>query len=419
MDAAPTRNDPNDRRPALWIVNQYAGSPHHGMEFRHYELGRELSAAGWDIVVISGSYSHLLTKPPIVSGTYTIENVDGLTYCWVRLPSYGRATGLGRLVNMVVFLARLYRLPRHRLPRPDAIVVSSPSPFPVLPAQRWARQTGARLVFEVRDIWPLTLQELGGLSSRHPLVVLLGWFERRAYRAADAVVSVLPAARSHLETHGMSPTKLTVVPNGIGAEALREPTMDPPGDVRRAASRAGFNVGFVGTLGIANALETLVEAARLLREEDIGFVLVGHGPEERRLRELAAGLDRVAFPGSVEKADVPATLRLFDCCYVGYHRSALYRFGIAPNKVYDYLAAGRPVILAAEASNDVVAEAGAGLTVQPDDPPALAEAIRSIRAMSAADRAVLGSSGRAFVEREHTYRSLAGRYLPVLIGDRA
>ena len=398
----------------VWFVNQYAGSPAHGMEFRHYEIGRELARLGTSVVVISGSYSHLFSRQPTATGAYTVESVDGLTYCWVRVPAYGRAMSVGRIFNMLVFMARLYRLPARRLPPPDAIVVSSPSLFPILPAGRWARRRGIPLVFEVRDIWPLTLQELGGLSRRHPLVALMGWFEARAYAAADAIVSVLPAADRHFSAHGVPTSKVSVIPNGVSADALVEPSSPAPGAVLAARTGGGFTVGFVGTLGVANALDTLIAAARLLAAEDIRFVIVGQGSDGERLRAAAAGLPNVTFTGAVAKTDVPATLRAFDACYVGYHRSPLYRFGISPNKVFDYMAASRPVILAAEAANDVVADAGCGLTVPPDDPEALAQAIRTLRAMSAEELARLGANGRAYVEREHTYPSLARRYLELL-----
>jgi glycosyltransferase involved in cell wall biosynthesis len=398
----------------VWFVNQYAGSPSHGMEFRHYELGRQLVALGHRVVIISGSYSHLFTSQPTASGTYQLEEIDGLTYCWVKVPSYRRAISLRRLLSMVAFTVRLYRLPVRRLPVPDAIVVSSPSLFPILPAERWARQLQARLVFEVRDVWPLTLQELGGLSSRHPLIAIMSWFENRAYRVAEAVVSVLPAARPHLESHGMTPSKLTVIPNGVSSDALAEARGPVPERVQAETARHAFTVGFVGTLGSANALEALLGAARLLADEDIGFVLVGQGSEGERLRSLAADLGNVAFVGPIPKDEVPATLRCFDVCYVGYHESPLYRFGISPNKVFDYMAAARPIILAATAANDPVRDAGCGLTVAPDDPAALATAIRVVRAMSPGQREDLGRNGRAFVEREHTYASLAKRYLPVL-----
>lgn len=400
----------------IWFVNQYAGSPVHGMEFRHYELGRALAAQGHTVVVISGSYSHLFSRQPVTTGAYSIEDVGGLTYCWVKVPAYRQAMSIGRVLNMLSFMARLYRLPVRRLPAPDVIVVSSPSPFPILPAERWARRWRARLVFEVRDIWPLTLQEIGGLPAHHPLVLLMSWFERRAYRVAGTVVSVLPNALPHLESRGMAPSKLRVIQNGVSPDALTVPTEPAPARVRVAHAEGTFTVGFVGTLGAANALEALIGAARLLADDDIQFVIVGHGSARERLRALGADLRKVVFVGPVAKGDVPATLSEFDASYVGYHRSPLYRFGISPNKVFDYMAASRPVILAAEAANDLVREANCGITVPPDDPAALAEAIRSLRRMSPAERERLGANGRAFVEREHTYAGLAVRYLPVLRG---
>ena len=404
-------------RLVIWFVNQYAGSPAHGMEFRHYELGRELASQGHTVVIISGSYSHLFSRQPTTTGTYSMDEVGGLMYCWVKVPSYRRAISIRRVVNMLVFMLRLYRLPVRRLPAPDVIVVSSPSLFPILPAERWSRRFGARLVFEVRDIWPLTLQELGGLSRRHPLIIAMSWFERRAYRVADAVVSVLPEAGAHLRSQGMAPGRLTIIPNGVSPDALIEPRTPAPAKVQAAVARHGFTVGFVGTLGSANALEALIGAARLLAGDDVGFVIVGQGSEEAHLRALAADLGNVTFLGPVEKGDVPATLRCFDVCYVGYHRSPLYRLGISPNKVFDYMAAARPIILAAAAANDPVSDGRCGRTVEPDDPAALAQAIRALMSATPAERARLGASGRAFVERVHSYKRLTAHYLPVLRGD--
>jgi glycosyltransferase involved in cell wall biosynthesis len=384
------------------------------MEFRHYELGRQLVARGWTVAIVSGSYSHLYSRPPEVHATYAVRVVDGMTYCWVRVPVYERSASFARVLNMAVFMLRLYRLPVRSLPIPDVVVVSSPSLFPILPAKRLARRLRARLVFELRDIWPLTLQELAGMSDVHPLVVALRWFERYAYRTSDRVVSVLPAASSYLHANGVPAERIDLIPNGVAPEIIHSEPDPTPDVVAYAVRRHAFTVGFVGTLGTANAIDSLVEAARLLVNEDIGVVIAGHGPEAGRLRDLASDLPHVAFVGPVAKADVPAVLAALDACYVGYHRSVLYEFGISPNKVFDYMAAGRPVILAASAANDPVADAGCGLTVEPDDPAGLAAAILAIRGLTLAERDRLGASGRRYVERVHGYDRLAEAYEHVL-----
>jgi glycosyltransferase involved in cell wall biosynthesis len=401
--------------PTIWMINQYAGSPWHGMEYRHYHLARALAERGHRVVVVSGSHSHLFTRPPRVSRPFTRQVIDGVTYCWVAVPRYGPAISVGRVLNMAAFAAALEALPTSRLPRPDAILVSSPSLFPVPIAARWARRFGARLVFEVRDIWPLTLQELGGLSSRHPLIAAMQRLEDYGYRTADSVVSVLPAAGPHMVARGMDPARFHYLPNGIDLDGVRR-SGDAPAAVRDAVGPGAFTVGFVGTLGRANVLETLIDAARLVDPDEVRVVVVGHGPERSQLMERAAGARNVAFVGPIPKGDVPAALQLFDACYVGYRRSSLYRFGVSPNKLYDYMAAGRPVLFAADAANQPVQEADCGLTVAPEDPAALAGAISSLATASQAERARLGTNARTYVARHHDYRRLADELAEILLG---
>jgi glycosyltransferase involved in cell wall biosynthesis len=399
----------------VWIVNQYAGSPRHGMEYRHFYLARGLVERGHRAVVISGSRSHLYADPPVVSRPFTLANVGGIEYCWVAGTPYTRAISVGRVVNMAAFALAVELLPTHRLPRPDAILVSSPSPFPIRVAARWARRFGARLVFEVRDLWPLTLQELGGFSSRHPLVMLMQWLEDYAYRVSDSVISVLPAADRHMIARGMDPAKFRYLPNGIDLDRGGTSNGVPPA-VRERIRPDAFTVGFVGTLGRANVVETLIDAARLLPPDPFQVLIVGHGAEAEQLIARAADAPNVAFAGPVPKDRVPSVLALLDACYVGYRNHALYRFGVSPNKLYDYMAAGRPVLFAAAAANQPVREADCGCTVAPEDPVALADAIRSLAARPPAERARLGANARAYVERHHSYERLAGELAEILFG---
>jgi glycosyltransferase involved in cell wall biosynthesis len=402
--------------PVVWIVNQYAGSPLHGMEYRHYHLARGLTALGHRVVMLSGSYSHLFTRRPRVSRPFTLQEIDGITYCWVAGPRYDRAISARRVLNMAAFATALEGLPTSRLPRPDAILVSSPSLFPLPVASRWASRFGARLAFEVRDIWPLTLQDLGGLGDRHPLIALMQRIEDYGYRVADTVISVLPAAQAHMVSRGMDPAKFHYLPNGIDLATPVEP--DAPAAVRDAIREGVFTVGFVGTLGRANVLETLIDAAKLLDVEEAQVIIVGHGPERDGLVARAAGARNVTFIGPVPKSQVGASIRCFDACYVGYRRSPLYRFGVSPNKLYEYMAAGRPVLFAADAANQPVRDADCGRTIAPEDPGALAAAIRSLIASSPAERLRLGANARAYVERNHDYDRLAHELSELLIGER-
>jgi glycosyltransferase involved in cell wall biosynthesis len=285
-------------------------------------------------------------------------------------------------------------------------------------AARWARRYSARLVFEVRDIWPLTLRELGGFRRRHPLVLLMQCFEDYAYRAADRVVSVLPAADRHMTARGMDAEKFFYVPNGVSLNSA-QPAGRAPAAVADAVRPGVFTVGYVGTLGTANALETLIDAGRLLDPDEATIVIAGLGPESDRLQARAAGVPNVTFVGPIPKAQVSAALRLFDACYLGLARTPLWRFGVSPNKLYDYMAAGRPILFAAEAGNRPVDEADCGRTVPPEDPAAVAEAIRSLAACPPAERARLGANARAHVAAHHDHAVLADRLAAVLLDDLA
>ncbi|NIA56525.1 glycosyltransferase family 4 protein [Massilia sp. TW-1] len=408
----------------ILLINHYAGSVRHGMEYRPYYLAREWVRAGHRVAIVAASASHVRTQAPQMEGRARMDEViDGIEYIWLSAPSYrGNAA---RVRNMAAFLWRLAAASGQlvRTVHPDVVIASSTYPLDIWPAARIARRAGARLLHEVHDLWPLTPIELGGYSRRHPFIMLLQAAEDFACRHADAVVSILPKVRPHLEAHGMAPHKLHVVPNGVDpAECERDKAplparLDAMLDGLRRQGR--FIIGYAGTHGVANALETLLDAAHGLRGYPVAIVLVGTGPEKPALMRLAAelGLDNVHFIDPVTKSQVPALLAHVDVAYIGWRRQPLYRFGISPNKLLDYMMAGRPVIHAVDAGNDPVREAGCGLTVAPDDPQAIVDAVLALQALDAPARAALGRRGRAHVLANHAYPVLAQRFLAALAGD--
>ncbi|CAM4151405.1 glycosyltransferase family 4 protein [Roseateles saccharophilus] len=405
----------------ILLVNHYAGSPRHGMEFRPYYLAREWVRAGHEVMIVAASQSHVRAVQPEVGGEPREEVIDGIRYRWLPTPTY-QGNGVGRLRNILSFLRQL-RADALRLTRefkPDAVIASSTYPMDVWVARKLARLAKAKLVYEVHDLWPLSLIELSGMSPRHPFAMLCGKAEADAYRDADVVVSMLPCVHEHMASRGLGLKKLHIVPNGFAPEEWQGETA-PLGatlaahlDAEHAAGRVV--VGYAGSMGLPNALDVLLDAAARLKEAPLSFVLVGSGHEALRLtqRAQAEGLTNVRFFAPIPKAQIPTLLARFDIAYIGWQRTPIYRFGIAPNKLIDYLMAGRAVLHSVEAGNDPVAEAGAGLTVAPEDPQAVADGLQKLAALTPAQRAEMGQRGREFAMAHHAYPVLAARFIQAL-----
>lgn len=398
----------------ILYLNHYAGSPTLGMEFRPYYLAREWVRLGHTVHMVGASFSHVRARQPAPGR----EQVDGIHYHWVEAPAY-RGNGLGRVRNIAAFLARVAWGARRLvgLIRPDIVIASSTYPMDIWVARRLARMAHAKLVFEVHDLWPLSPIELSGMSPNHPFALLCGWAEKTAYREADVVVSMLPKVHAHMGQRGLDLRKLVIVPNGIAPDdwATEPPPLRPDlAAVITTAHAAGHLVlGHAGSMGLPNALDTLLDAAVLLRDAPLTIVLVGDGHERERLQRRieAERLVHVHWLPPVPKAQVPVFLRAIDIAYIGWQRMPIYRFGIAPNKLMDYMMAGCAVLHSVQAGNDPVAESGCGVTVAPESPAAVADGVRRLMALPADERRRMGERGRAFVQAEHSYPVLARRFL--------
>lgn len=425
----------------ILYLNHYAGSPQHGMEYRTYYLAREWVRAGHKVHIVAADFSHYRAINPDTDalqqahdkrkgqafGKETVQTIDGIAYHWYPTPPY-TGNGVGRVKNIWAFLRQVWRdAPRiASASQPDLVIASSTYPMDIWVAQRIARltrQTGkpCQLVFEVHDLWPLSPIELNGMSRWHPFIMLCQAAENHAYQHADVVVSMLPKVADHMQAHGLDLRKLHIVPNGIALEEWKSTPTSLRDDVaqhmaaQKAAGRAV--VGYAGAHGTPNALDVILQAAALLKHEPFSFVLVGSGHEKFALQQQAKtlGLDAtVAFFDPIPKAQIPSFLAQIDIAYIGWQRVPIYRFGIAPNKLMDYMMAGCVVLHSVNAGNDPVAEADCGITVPPADPAAIAQGLRDLAKLDAATRQSMGAQGRQFVQDNHTYPVLAKRFLDAL-----
>ncbi len=410
------------------IINHYAGSPHHGMAYRPYYLAREWVRTGHDVRILAASFSHVRSKQATEEGKplkhRSIEYIDDIKYVWYPVPSY-KGNGSRRVLNIWSFFRQVWVDARRLIAeaRPDVVIASSTYPFDIWIAKRIAFIAKAKLVYEVHDLWPLSPIELGGMSPRHPFIQLCQWAENTAYRDADVVISMLPKVHGHMVEHGLDLRKLHIIPNGISMDDWQCEKQVLTGElaeyIKSAHERAYMIVGYAGSHGVPNALDNLLDAAKLLKNKMIQFVLVGDGHEKPRLQRRVAdeAINNVHMFAPIAKSQIPSLLCTFDVAYLGAPKSPIYRFGVSPNKLVDYMMAGIPVLYAIEAGNDMVAETGCGFSVGPNNPQALVAAIEKCLTMSQAERTQMGCRGQQVVSDNFTYPVLASAFLKCL-GDQ-
>ncbi len=405
----------------LLLINHYAGSPEHGMEFRPFYMAREWRRAGHQVLILAASQSHVRSTQPQPGG----QTIDGVPYVWYSTPAYA-GNGLGRARNIFSFCRQVWGDAKAIAENfePDVVIASSTYPMDIWPARRIAQLARAKLVYEVHDLWPLSPIELSGMSPLHPFALLCQQAEVEAYRDSQVVVSMLPKVHDHMAGQGLDLRKLHIVPNGITVDEWTDEAEALNADLAahlallRASGR--LVLGYAGSHGLPNALDGLLDAAKLLAAtpegKKVAIVLVGGGHEKARLAERvrAEEMSHVSLFDAIPKAQIPALLKQFDIAYIGWQRTPIYRFGIAPNKLMDYMMAQLPVLHSVEAGNDPVAEAGAGLTVAPEDANAVAQGVLQLAALSAQARAEMGQRGRAFVLANHTYPVLAAKFIKAL-----
>lgn len=400
----------------ILLINHYASTPSTGIGGRHHNFARELANLGHSVTLIAASDHHLLRKD--IHTLVEEEQLENYRFIRLKVPKYDNAHDKRRLLAWLTFSFKLLFIRRFLKTTPDVILYSSPHLFGFLSAEYLAKRWGSRLVFEVRDIWPLSIVEIGNVSKRNPFITLMQYIEDRAYARADHVVSNLEFAVEHMVTRNMDRGKFSWVSNGI---SLREISASAP--LQTSAQNyfldAKFCLVYSGTLGEANAVHTLIEAAAYLRDlDDCKILIIGQGRSQANLQARCSELQlkNVKFIGYVPKNRIFSFLKNADATYIGFLKKPIYRFGVSPNKLFEYLVVGKPIIYGIDdVGVDPVTRYDAGLTVPAEDPEALANAIRTLYNMSDEHRRPMGENAKNAAIAHFTYEVLAKKLEKVLI----
>ena len=399
-------------------IEHYAGSPYYGMEFRPYYLAREWVRQGHSVTILCASYSHLRQHNPEVSEDFQEENVDGIKYVWFKTPTY--VGSIARIRNIMCFVWTLQRNVRKiaKLYQPDLVIASSTYTTDNIPANRIAKAAGAKYVYEIHDIWPLSPMLIGGYSKYHPFIMAMQWGENYAYKHCDKVISLLWNAEKHCMEYGLAPGKFFCVPNGYNPDEWTDDKFSlalPEEHQNVFDSLKGKTiVGFAGGFAASGSVVTLVEAAVELKDrEDIHFVLVGKGPEKESYEKIINenGLKNITILPAVPKSLIPAINSHFDIAHLGGLHSELHQYGTSYNKMTDYMLSGKPIVQSVDEPGSVVERVGCGIRVEAENAKAVAGAIVALAGKTAQERNEMGLKGREYVIKNLAWSKLAEYFL--------
>lgn len=399
----------------IWIFNQYAITPDVPGGTRHYELSKRLVEKGCIVTIFASGFHYQKFTDLKLSKheKYKIEVKDNVTFIWIKSFPY-KKNNWKRIVNMLTYSWRAFKLSKMLLNReitklPDVVIGSSVHLFSVLVAYFISKKMKAKFIMEVRDLWPATLIEFKRILKYHPIIFFFSLLEKFLVNRADTLITVLPSAHLYYSKFNIERKNIVWIPNGVRTDLFKPETKE----------KGKFTVMYTGIFGLEGNLETLIRAAKILEQKQncIEFILLGNGERKKFLLKLVKKikLKNVEFRSPVCKEKMPDVLEEADILWLGTRKAKnLYKFGFSFNKLFDYLASGRPIIFSVDSEYNPVKEAAAGLTVPPEDAPALSKAIIKLFAMSEIERIQLGENGRKYARKYYDWNVLSQKFFNLI-----
>jgi glycosyltransferase involved in cell wall biosynthesis len=394
----------------IWYISKYATPLKYGFGSRHFYLAREFNRLGNSTVIISSDSNHLSQFPGFKS-VYTKEIIDGVETWWIKTMKYKGSASFRRIMSWIDFEMKLWLMPKNILPRPDIVIVSSLSLFTILNGYRLKKRFGCRLVFEIRDIWPLTLTEEGGFGKRNPFVMFLAWVEKFGYRNSDVIVGTMPNLSEHVKEVTGKTLNCSCIPFGYLPVLYDHPEPLPEGYEERYIPKNKFIVGYAGSIGRTNALDTFITCASEMKDDPhVHFLLLGNGDLIDEYKSKVSGLKNIGFAPKVKKAQVQSVLRHCDVLYFSVEDSKVWRYGQSLNKLIDYMSAGKPIIGSYNGYPSMLNEARCGKFVPVKDARALTMAIEEYMQLPKDQLESIGRRGKDWLLKNRPYDKLAVEY---------
>ena len=408
------RNRKIAMKKSVWYISKYATPLKYGFGTRHFYLAREFNRMGYKTSVISSDSNHLSQFPDFKT-VYTKETIDGVDTCWIKTARYKGSASIRRVISWIDFEMKLWLLPQRLIPKPDVVIVSSLSLLTILNGYLFKKRFGCRLLFEIRDIWPLTIVEEGGFNRWNPFVMLLAWVEKFGYRNSDLIVGTMPNLSEHVRTVTGREMDCHCIPFGYDPALYDSPEPLPEEYEDLYIPKDKFIIGYAGSIGRTNALETLIQCASEMKDDSgVHFLLLGDGDLLDEYKSQVKGLKNVTFAPKVKKSQVQSVLRHCQVLYFSVKDSNVWRYGLSLNKLIDYMISAKPIIASYNGYPSMINEAQCGTFIPANDVPTLIRAVREYAQLSRDQLDAIGHRGREWLLQNRPYHKLAVEYCKLL-----
>lgn len=390
----------------VWYVSAY--DQPRGQSTRTYDFSRELVRRGHEVTMFTNGFCHFThTERLGPDERWRVEMVDGIRVVWLKTRPYS-GNGGGRGLNMLDNVRRVLQASKVLGDRPDVVLGPSVPTLTGWAAARLAQRYRVPFIFEVRDVWPDALVDIGGLSRSSPVYHAFRFLEKMLYRKAERISSTLPHLSAHVAASGSDPAKIVCIPNGVDLSPYTRDAAYDGGQGRQLV------VMYVGGFGLDHDVPTIIRAAKLLQDEgDTGFrfIVIGGGVRKAEAEEEVRSykLRNLELREPIPKAGIPEAQRGADILVAAITDSKSYRFGLNLNKLCAYFASARPVLFSGNPPNDPVHDSGAGLSVAAEDPQAMVAGLKELAAMGAAARIEMGERGRQYAQTTLSMEALGAR----------
>ncbi len=400
----------------IWYISKYFRTKtKNSIGGRSWSLLKEFALRDHQIIVIRSDSNANLDLNKIQSTPKDIF-VEKMRIITLRTIKYQIAKSFKRVLSWFHFEWNLICLKKKKLPNPDIIIVSSPSILTILNGIILKKKFECKLVFEVRDIWPLTLVEDGKFSWNNPLIKFLALIERFGYKFSDLIVGTMPKLDVHVKKVMGYSKSVKCIPMGFDPDILNKMEDINHEYIDQFLKPNDFNVIYAGTIGISNALEVFFKAADILKSEaKLNFVVIGDGPLKQEYIKKYSHLKNLIFAPKINKNQVQTALSYASVLFFSVHKSNLFQYGQSLNKVIDYMASKKPIIACYSGYQSMINESNCGYFVPAEDAQKLVDKIRELKNTPYTERNLIGARGLSWLLKNRSYKKLADDYLKFIL----